>query len=290
MNQDASLPVMIVVTGLVVGVLVWLAFVDIMTRHLTEAYQRVAYTFQGYVEPATWSRYPRLGFSYEGRTVFVDVFTVGNRKYTGHCTRLRIVWPDRGARCEVYPHGIFDRLGALFGMQDIEIGSRPFDQTYVISGNDVPAIRGLLTAGVQARIEALRRHRTPDLYVSWEGGMLTIRKQEIYRSFEELQAFILLALSLFDAAYATRSEGIRFVGELHQAAESVSDPFSLPRDQEVTCRVCGEAITPDSVVFCQQCRTPHHGDCWKYYGACSVYGCGCKAVARVPKKRGRTAG
>ena len=79
------------------------------------------------------------------------------------------------------------------------------------------------------------------------------------------------------------------VGELKQAAESVSDPFSLPLDHEVICRVCGEAITPDSVVFCQQCRTPHHGDCWKYYGACSVYGCGCKALARVPKKRGRQA-
>jgi hypothetical protein len=289
MNHDPALPLMVVITLVVVIGLAALAFVDIMTRHLTEAYQRVAYRFQGHVEPATWSRYPRLGFTYEGRTVFVDTFKVGNRKHAEHYTRFRIVWPDRATRCEIYPHGLFDRLGALFGMHDIEIGSRHFDDSYLISGNDVQAIRGLLTAGVQARVETLRRHRTPDVYVSWEGGMLTIRKQEIYRSFEELQAFILLGLSLFDAAYATRSEGIQFVGELKQAAESVSDPFSLPVDHEVICRVCGEAITPDAVVFCQQCRTPHHGDCWKYYGACSVYGCGCKSLARA-KQRGRTAG
>jgi hypothetical protein len=289
MNHDPALPLMVVITVVVVIVLAWLAFLDIMTRHLTEAYQRVAYRFRGQVEPATWSRYPRLGFTYEGRTVFVDTFTTGARKNTGYYTRLRIVWPDRALRCELYPHGIFDRLNALFGMRDIEIGSPRFDGTYVISGSDAQGIRGLLTAGVQARVEALRRYRTPDLYVSWEGGMLTVRKQEVYRTFEDLQEFILLGLSLFDTAYATRSEGIQFVGELKQAAESVSDPFSLPLDHEVICRVCGEAITPDSVVFCQQCRTPHHGDCWKYYGACSVYGCGCKALARVPKKRGRQA-
>lgn len=290
MNHDASLPLVIVFIGVVVGGLVWLALVDIMTRHLTEAYQRVAYKFQGHVEPATWNRYPRLGFTYEGRTVFVDTFTVGGRKRPAHYTRFRIVWPDRTTRCELYPHGILDRFHALFGMRDIEIGSPRFDGTYLISGSDANAIRGLLSGGVQAHIEALRRHRTPDLYVSWEGGMLTVRKQEIYRTFDDLEAFIQLGLALYDAAYATRSEGIQFVGDMKHSAESISDPFSLPADHEVICRVCGEEITPDAVVFCQQCRTPHHGDCWKYYGACSVYGCGCKQLARTSKRRGRAAG
>jgi photosystem II stability/assembly factor-like uncharacterized protein len=43
----------------------------------------------------------------------------------------------------------------------------------------------------------------------------------------------------------------------------------------VFCQVCGEEIGPDEVVYCQNCSTPHHLDCWNYVGWCSTYGCGC---------------
>ncbi|MBI2944602.1 MAG: DUF3592 domain-containing protein [Candidatus Wallbacteria bacterium] len=40
------------------------------------------------------------------------------------------------------------------------------------------------------------------------------------------------------------------------------------------CRVCGEALTGPSVVSCVQCETPTHRDCFRYAGACPLYGCG----------------
>jgi hypothetical protein len=35
--------------------------------------------------------------------------------------------------------------------------------------------------------------------------------------------------------------------------------------------VCSEVLV--TMVVCNRCRTPHHEDCWTYYGGCSVYGC-----------------
>ena len=52
------------------------------------------------------------------------------------------------------------------------------------------------------------------------------------------------------------------------------------------CQICGDDITSD-VVFCRSCKTPHHEDCWQYYGACSTYGCG-QTRFLVSKKRNRS--
>ena len=50
--------------------------------------------------------------------------------------------------------------------------------------------------------------------------------------------------------------------------DSQAQPVGSP-----TCQVCGEEITEDMVV-CRRCKTPHHRDCWHYFGRCSTYGCG----------------
>lgn len=41
------------------------------------------------------------------------------------------------------------------------------------------------------------------------------------------------------------------------------------------CQVCGDPLL-EKVVFCTKCKTPHHLDCWQYFGSCAVYGCGQK--------------
>ena len=40
-----------------------------------------------------------------------------------------------------------------------------------------------------------------------------------------------------------------------------------------TCRVCGQTIVGGLLYLCPACETPHHADCWKYAGGCSVFGC-----------------
>ena len=38
------------------------------------------------------------------------------------------------------------------------------------------------------------------------------------------------------------------------------------------CQICGYPMNDEAVV-CQTCETPHHKECWEYYGGCSTYGC-----------------
>ncbi|MEX2173179.1 MAG: RING finger protein, partial [Pirellulaceae bacterium] len=70
------------------------------------------------------------------------------------------------------------------------------------------------------------------------------------------------------AALATRTTGIAFVGEPNvEAAE--------PDAVDSRCQVCGEPLAAD-LVWCGSCKTPHHRECWQYFGGCSTYACGHK--------------
>ncbi len=40
------------------------------------------------------------------------------------------------------------------------------------------------------------------------------------------------------------------------------------------CPVCqARVLRGELYVTCPECGTPHHQDCWEYYGGCGVYGC-----------------
>ena len=45
---------------------------------------------------------------------------------------------------------------------------------------------------------------------------------------------------------------------------------------EVVCKVCGTDFSETAPVYCSRCDVPHHEDCWRYVGQCSIFGCGCK--------------
>jgi hypothetical protein len=251
------------------------AYIQNVGRRLHHTYARVAEQRGGRVIDGGFFGRPMIVFSYRGANVVLDVFT-SRRRNTLHYTQLHIDWPDDAVRCEVYPEGVFNRLGKLLGMNDLEIGSPNFDATYIITGNSASRIQELLTPGVQLAIEALRRFRySRDIYVAFQGGELLIKKQSLFRDYAALQEFIRLGLELFDQASAAGSEGIDFI-------EGEAGVFSITAAsaEPPTCQVCGEAIT-EAMVTCRSCRTPHHKECWKYYGACSTYGCGQKTFRAV---------
>ena len=50
--------------------------------------------------------------------------------------------------------------------------------------------------------------------------------------------------------------------------------------EEVICRYCGDAIDLP-LVICVDCRTPHHEDCFRENGLCTIYACGCPTFGRV---------
>ncbi len=47
---------------------------------------------------------------------------------------------------------------------------------------------------------------------------------------------------------------------------------AVSENPRTKCQVCGEGLS-ERVVHCLACRTPHHEECWRYTGVCSIYAC-----------------
>jgi len=232
----------------------------------TSALDEVARRWDGYVESNGPLASPdgylkidgaiaRLYYTHQGK----------NRRYT----HLKMPFPDKAFRVEIHAQNLMEHMRRLLGMEDIEIGSPQFDDAFVINGNSPKAIREYLTADVQTAIFELARFSTVfsiDLHLSIQGGILQITKHAGLSSVGELTRFVALCeMAYHTLAYSSRS-GIEFITPV--ATQSVS-----VQAEDTQCQVCGEPLV-NKIVYCTSCKTPHHADCWEYFGSCAVYGCG----------------
>lgn len=53
------------------------------------------------------------------------------------------------------------------------------------------------------------------------------------------------------------------------------------------CGVCRSDLRKGEVLWCAECKTPHHADCWMLVKKCAVYGCksdeaGCSGEKKIP--------
>jgi hypothetical protein len=182
--------------------------------------------------------------------------------------RVRIAWPSAAVRCEVFPQTVANRVGRLLGMVDIEIGQREFDRDFVINGDDSDRIKQLLTAPVRALLQEVRREADAgDMYMAITRDELLLRRRGAFVSVPAWERFARTAMKLFDELSSGTEPGIQFLNDAPAAAEG-----DAAATLTATCQICGEAIAADPVL-CKTCRTPHHHDCWEYYGQCSTFGC-----------------
>ena len=233
-------------------------------KTLKEGFRRLAVEYHGELFPGDLLRGPSVRFSYHGAHILVDTHSTGDQ-FPRHYTQLRASWPDARLRCHI---SLQNRLSSwskkMLGLQDIEIGSPDFDRDYLISGNDVFAVRDLLTDRVRACIGHLRwLMGNDDIYVSITGGAMVIKKRGPKGDYLKLTHFTSMALDLFDEAIGALTPGVDF-GQLE---------LSAPDLEGAICQVCGELLQ-SQIVQCRSCGTPHHEECWEYFGMCSTYGCG----------------
>ncbi len=272
----------LIVFAIIAGVAFVVALLWNSQHCLRLNYQRLADHYQGKMSWQGWSD-PRVQFNYKDTRVLVNIGSTGGR-HSVSFTQVQLLWPDSQFRCEIYPEGFWSRLKTFLGMRDVEIGAPDFDHTYVITGSSIDGLREFLTGEVQRDINELRSigealtSFTPqtdqtvvagDINVSIRGGRLLIKKCGLIQDFVPLEHFVKLSLQLYDHAMAASIEGISFV-EPSRSRELTSI--------EAVCQICGEMVKLDAV-YCRGCKTPHHKDCWEYYGACSTYGCGQKKYA-----------
>jgi hypothetical protein len=244
-------------------------------RKRNEVVQRIADRFHGRLEVHDFFGYPKVRLRVQDAPAVLKFVHVGEDNTH---TRLTITWPDPHLRCEIYPQSAFSGFRKLWGALDIEIGSPQFDSAYLIEGNSKSAVRELLTAEVQAIIRKLAalspgKASGDDIQVKWADGVLTITKPYHLATYASLEQLILLSAELVAAA-TLASAGIEFVGE-------VKEPDAIPSQ----CQICGDSLSRD-LVYCASCHTPHHRECWDYFGGCSTYACGQnKYVTSVGRRR-----
>lgn len=249
--------------GLLLGVIVFLVAIASRAQARADrwnrAYQSLAQRYGGACLPAGWFGRPSVRFHYGPTHVLVNTYKAGGG---GQFTQIHINWPDPNLRCEIYPKwlGVHRRL--MRGMQETNIGNEPFDSTFVVRTNDNAEIRHVLGEGVRWQIDRLRHFLGNDsIYLAIHRGRLLIRKHSLIRRFQDLDEYVQLGLGLFDQAMLTRTVGINFV-----------EDAQVQLIEEAICQICGDDIVTD-MIFCRRCKTPHHLECWQYYGACSTYGC-----------------
>ena len=278
MRDASAIPFFLILFAIVVAVVIYNI---VQSQERTKAMEAITRRFRGRLEPGSFFERPQIRLRFQGYSALLRFAQQG--KHSVH-TVFTITWPEPAFRLEVYPQDALSGFRRLWGMEDIEIGSPEFDRSFYISGNSPAAVRDMLSADVQAGIWKLAGlggmpavYGSRDIQVKFVGGLLTITKPRYLTNQEQLDEFIRSSAELFQAALATRTTGITFVGDVAIDARE-------PDEVESKCQVCGEPLAKE-LVYCGGCRTPHHRECWEYFGGCSTYACGQKQYVTKAKRR-----
>lgn len=225
-------------------------------------YAQLARQFHGVFRSGGWFGYPLVRFRYGVTDVSLSTRRMRSSP-AGTVTEVLVAWPDPRFHCEISPQGWGAESGNPFrGNSQVGTGDRRFDRTFRVQGSDPTEIRNFLTDGVRWEIQQLWAFgEVGQISVTIKNGRMSIAKPGQLRTAEALERYVHLALGLYDQAMLTRAAGIQFI-----------EDHTVCVLQDVTCQVCGDTIAIDMVI-CRRCKTPHHMDCWQYYGACSTYGC-----------------
>jgi len=154
----------------------------------------------------------------------------------------------------------FNRLN----LTDLKIGDAKFDELFLIEAEPADFAAKTLSPKAREAFHALRtaliRHAlSAGIHLTVGGGnvLLTLPHTSDGRI---LGPAVDIVISIADS-FLVEGEPGRAVAEAMQLMIAAG-----------TCLVCGVAMGGETV-RCAKCRTPHHQDCFSYFGRCAVFGC-----------------
>lgn len=242
------------IAAVVIGVAV--AASSHQRRQLRTAMTRVAQELYGEVS-ATGQ--PVLRLHHAGVNAEIEVQGKGWR---GHsvATQFSTDWPDRELRVTVVERGLFSWLSRSTADPRVRIDSGLFTPYFLAYSNDPAKSIVILGTHVQARLLTLRRLGFAGVELRLRNGRLTVSKRGRLDQVGMLRTFAANCLQLIEESLSVAGDGVE--------VEGVRVDYT-----EANCPVCGEGLS-GSIVRCTHCHTPHHSDCWHYFGGCALFGCG----------------
>lgn len=178
-------------------------------------------------------------------------------------TRVRFNWPSE-RRLRVAPEDFVSKIRHLFGGTDIEFDDPAFDDRFRVESSHPVWARGLLDPATRRSFIKLQwSPKGPfsdqlTLDVGPAGVSMRVSRVLVDNA-EALGSFIETCIAILQ-----KSRG------LADASGVVLEPARSLEGSD--CPVCGQAVA-DEALPCPTCRTPHHGDCWRYFGGCAIFGC-----------------
>jgi hypothetical protein len=232
-------------------------------------FQQLAHQFSGSLQGGFFSR-PVMRLRYGETLASVSEVHVPG-PFRGPALQVRVAWPHAHVRCEIVARSRNRPRKLHLSWPRVPVDYGLLGQEFVVAGFNERDVRELLTSGVGWSLERLRvlgdDHR---LHVLIHDGQIIVRKYWPHPRGAQPAQFVQCVLELYDQCMLAKACGIEFL--------NVGDAQML---DNVTCKICGDAIR-EEMVYCRRCKTPHHLECWRYTGRCSIFGCR-ETVYLVPR-------
>lgn len=179
-------------------------------------------------------------------------------------TRMRFLWTPPG-RLRVAVEGFWASLTKAFGAEDIVVGDPAFDGAYIVQGAPVTWVREVLDDETRARLNGIAGMAAGFLssggitLEAGPGGVMIGVARNFAGDAGRLERFVDESVGIFHRLRAPATAGIEILSAEESAAQG-------------RCPVCDHPLG-EKIRKCPACATPHHGDCWEYFGGCSTYAC-----------------
>ncbi len=160
--------------------------------------------------------------------------------------------PDTAKRIVVASEEWRGKLSVDARMTALDVGAWP----YLVRTNDASVASQFLDPPTRALIKRIDQLHSGSFLLDVRPGQMAIRAGARIAEQQRMSEFIGACYQLA-AKLKPTSEGVEVV-EVAMAA-----------GEEAMCRVCGVKVA-EPVVACENCRTPHHADCWAITGKCEV--------------------
>lgn len=251
--------------GLGVGLAHW-------SRRVERPMRAVAERFGGVVSGDGLLRPRRVELTLSG--VAVELESRPATTTDAPAVHIRFLWPCAG-RLRIRPESRLDAEERRGRGAFADFGDPEFDGRFAVEGQPAPWVREVLDADTRARLRsaaALAGDLAAEVELEWRagpGGMTLDCRGVDAGDAGRLQCLLLVAQELFARLQAVTPESDEVLARRLETAAG-------------ECPVCGDTLA-GAVRRCARCRTPHHDECWTYFGGCAVYACACTGseVARA---------
>ncbi|MBB76972.1 MAG: hypothetical protein CMJ75_20900 [Planctomycetaceae bacterium] len=171
--------------------------------------------------------------------------------------QLTFPWPTGERMLALRPTNAFSRIAMMYPRSNRQRWGR-----YQLYTQHFTWARKLLSGGASSslrQVNALLNNRTCGLHLAHE--KFTLRFRISLDTPNRLSQLIELGLDVGDQL------GLQERGDIE-----LSNQTESRRNNELYCPLCGGMLEQE-IVYCFVCGTPHHLDCWRYVGRCSLFGC-----------------